>query len=551
MKCLIRFVTRNSAGGVEHHDKIVDAPVITIGRATDQVLHLQDRHARLQHAVIEDRAGAVHISTSALAGVIVNGRSQRDARLSVGDTIEVGANILRVIDPPAGLAFACTFELSTAARSEDRVPDWSAKGARVTELSKRRLSWYAVLLVLVLSFLLPAAGLLHPGLASALRHSFLPDDSLWLAGPVHSKHASTSSDCQNCHAVPFIRVTDGACLECHTANRHVKQPAEAVLGSRRCASCHREHNEPPALIETHQGLCADCHENMPDDSPYEDASDFLDAHPGFRVSLLQPRVEESGETAWDRKHLGLEESRSRDNSNLKFDHAAHLDEEGILTPDGKRVIDCAECHVPEPGGARMKPITMDENCSGCHSLNFDADEPRREVPHGDPEGVLQVLIEYYSARLLGEDVEAGAQRLRRPGHALTRADRDRAAAEARIKAMQIAEDLFERRVCVNCHEVSKTDDKRMPWRVEPVRLTEAFFPHANFSHAAHDVDVASCDSCHGASQSESSHDVLIPGIDRCRDCHGSGSKRRNDSSQIASTCIMCHSFHFAEKGQYP
>ena len=53
MRYLIRFITRNPAGGVEHHDKIIDTPVITMGRATDQVLHLRDRRVRLQHAQIE------------------------------------------------------------------------------------------------------------------------------------------------------------------------------------------------------------------------------------------------------------------------------------------------------------------------------------------------------------------------------------------------------------------------------------------------------------------------------------------------------------------
>ncbi len=550
MKYLIRFISKNPAGGVEHRDKVVDAPVITIGRATDQVLHLKDKRARLQHAVIEDKGDGVHISTSALAGVTVNGRSQRDARLAVGDVIEVGANILRVIDPPSDLDFAVSFELSTEAKSEDLVQDWSAAGSGVRGLSKRKLSWYAALAVLVLAFLIPAAGLLHPTIASVLRKSILPDDGLWLAGPVHSKHASTSTECENCHTNLFTRVKDSACLECHTADRHVNDASVAVLGEQRCATCHLEHNEPPSLIKRHQGLCAGCHKDMSASSPFEDASDFLDAHPRFKVSLLQPSVVENGDTVWNLQHVILSESRQLDRSNLKFDHAIHLDEEGILAPDGRKVVECMDCHVPEPGGARMKPIAMDENCSGCHALTFDADDPGREVPHGDPEGVVQVLIEYYSARLLGDDPDAGPQRLRRPGRALTRADRDKAAAEARVRAMQIAEDLFERRACVNCHEVSESGDEQMPWRVKPVRLTEAFFPHANFSHAAHDTEVTSCNGCHSASTSDSSQDVLIPGIDTCRDCHGSGSARRNSSSQTPSTCIMCHSFHFAKKGQY-
>ncbi|MEQ9561371.1 MAG: hypothetical protein RLN69_02535, partial [Woeseiaceae bacterium] len=77
MRFLVRFITRNSAGGVESHDRVIDAPVVTMGRATDQMLHLQDRRARLQHAQLEEQDGAVRITTAALAGVDINGRSQR------------------------------------------------------------------------------------------------------------------------------------------------------------------------------------------------------------------------------------------------------------------------------------------------------------------------------------------------------------------------------------------------------------------------------------------------------------------------------------------
>lgn len=129
---------------------------------------------------------------------------------------------------------------------------------------------------------------------------------------------------------------------------------------------------------------------------------------------------------------------------------------------------------------------------------------------------------------------------------MTRADRDKVAAEARTEALTIAEDLFERRACVNCHTVTKTEGE-VPWHVEPVVLTESFFPHSNFLHASHDTEVSSCDSCHGATQSELATDLLIPGISVCRDCHGSGESGRNSSAQIPSTCVMCHGFHFESK----
>jgi predicted CXXCH cytochrome family protein len=311
-----------------------------------------------------------------------------------------------------------------------------------------------------------------------------------------------------------------------------------------------EHNEPQQLVNRHQGLCADCHEALPADAALQDAADFQDAHPDFRVSLTVPATTPAGDTEWQVQHVTLRDSLDADRSNLRFDHRIHLDADGVVAPDGRQVLECADCHQPEPGGARMRAISMDEHCSSCHTLSFDADAPARTVPHGDPEGVLQALIEYYSARLLGSDPDAVEQRVRRPGQALSRADRDRAAAEARVQAMTVAEDLFERRACSNCHEVTSTGNAEMPWRVEPVRLTTSFFPHANFSHAAHDSGVTDCDSCHNASASESASDLLIPGIDTCRGCHGSGVARRNAASQIPSTCIMCHSFHFPAKGDY-
>ena len=552
MKTLIRFVTQNAAGGVEHHDKVIDAPAITMGRATDQILHLKDRRARLQHAQIEQQNGETHITTSALAGVTVNGRSQRDARLVVGDVIEVGANILRVIEPPADVEFAITFELSADAKRSDLAADWSAPQPGFGKWSKRRLSWVLVLAIVALALVIPGLSLISPDIAAVMRGSaVLPDDTLWLAGPVHSAHSSTSTECENCHTQVFQRVPDEACMACHTASRHSDEPEFAVLGASRCASCHLEHNEPPQLVKRHQGLCADCHDDLPDSVGLQNASDFLDAHPDFKISLLLPTVLESGETEWAVEHVVLADSATADRSNLKFDHAVHLDGAGIVTPDGRRVVECVECHRTEPGGARMEPISMDQHCSGCHALSFDPDDPTRTVPHGDPPAVVQALVEYYSARLLGSDPDAVEQRLRRPGRALTREDRDRAAAEARVQALEVAEDLFERRACANCHEVTRQDgDAELPWHVQPVRLTTSFFPHANFSHAAHDTEVTSCDGCHSASTSDTSQDVLIPGIETCRDCHGSGNSSRNNSSQAPSACIMCHSFHFEAKGSH-
>jgi len=530
---LIRFISKNAAGGIEARDRQFDTDILTIGRATDQLLQLRDRRARLQHARIEKRGNDYHLTTRAIAGVTINGRSQRDSRLADGDVIEVGANILKVIDAPEGIDLALTFELNGGGNDED-ITDWTSIEPGIGGLSKRRLSWSLLTAVLLGAFLLPL---------------LLGTEQWWLAGPVHSAHSTISEECEACHIKAFERVPDVACVECHEVTRHVQQSQHTVMGVVRCASCHLEHNEPQQLVKQQQSLCTDCHLQLPDDVALQSAGDFLDAHPDFNVSLLLPGATVTDD--WREEHIPLVNAAGQDRSNLKFDHAAHLDADGIVTPDGKRVMECAECHVADTGGARFQPISMDERCSSCHSLAFDPADPTRVVPHGDAEAVVQSLVEYYSARLLGGEPAANGQRLRRPGQSLTRAERDRAAAEARDKALNVAADLFERQACSNCHDVTKTEDDEFPWRVNPVRLTQHFFAHAEFSHAAHDNDAAACDSCHSASDSVSATDVLIPDIDNCRGCHGSGIARRNGGGQITSTCVQCHGFHTDEKGSYP
>ena len=516
MKYLIRFITRNAAGGVEYNDRVIDAPVITIGRATDQTLHLRDKRVRLQHAQLEEKSGTVRLVTNNLSGVTVNGRSQRETPLAVGDVVEIGSNILRVIEAAGDADFALSFELSADASAEHFVADWSKAATGLGGWSKRRLAWFAAVAVLLLAVALPAFDLVSK--------------SMFQAGPLHAVHSTIGTDCSGCHTELFARVQDAACIECHTVGPHVATSEKTVLGDVRCASCHLEHNEPPQLVNQHQSLCADCHANPPDDTLLEIAADFLDSHPEFAASQLTDDAP----------------------SALRFDHAVHLDTAGIVTPDGRRVLECAECHVPEPGGAGMLPITMLDHCSSCHTLAFDPDDPAREVPHGDPAAVVQTLIEYYSARLLGADPDAVEQRVRRPGQELSRADRDRAAAEARVQALDVAADLFERRACTNCHTVTRNDsDAELPWDVVPVTLRGSFLPHANFSHAAHQTEVTSCESCHNAGASSSADDLLIPDIDSCRECHGSGVASRNSADQIPSTCVMCHGFHADDKGSHP
>jgi hypothetical protein len=65
-----------------------------------------------------------------------------------------------------------------------------------------------------------------------------------------------------------------------------------------------------------------------------------------------------------------------------------------------------------------------------------------------------------------------------------------------------------------------------------------WYADARFTHARHTT--VKCEDCHdGAPKSTQSSDVLIPGIDNCRTCHG-GAKAKD---KVATTCIACHDYH--------
>ena len=73
MRALIRFVSRGPGGAALQRDRIFDGDVITLGRATDQVINLKDRRVELEHARIVRVGGRCLVSSRALTGVLVNG----------------------------------------------------------------------------------------------------------------------------------------------------------------------------------------------------------------------------------------------------------------------------------------------------------------------------------------------------------------------------------------------------------------------------------------------------------------------------------------------
>jgi predicted CXXCH cytochrome family protein len=567
MRAVIRFLSRGHAGAVEQRDRVFEGDALTIGRATDQVLHLKDPRVGLQHARILRSGDRIVISVSAVSGVLVNGAVRRDAEIRPGDVVQVGSNTLKFVAPPAGFDVAFTFELDAAARAAEAVRKRPQLDIANTRLNRRVASWVLFITIAALGLLVPLLAVRSPDARPTLAATFLPSDRAWSPGPLHSVHQNLASRCETCHEQPFVRVRSTACLECHASSvhRHVGMEVSVErLDSTRCAKCHAEHNEPATLVRADAGLCVGCHgrlEQVTEESGVTARiSDFVREHPEFRVSLLAPRGGSDAISEWDVQRETLGTAGFCERSRLKFPHDTHLDPKGIKAADRTVVMKCADCHVPEAGGRRMQPVRMEEHCQSCHRLDFEPADPERQVPHGAVARVVQTLNEYYSARYLEgyPDPLATARperRAARPGVQLSPVERARLLAAASDKASRVARDLIERRTCQDCHVVEVAphpDPLLLPlpragegtrWRVLPVLLTTEWMPKAHFDHARHATTLSGCDSCHEARKSHEASDVLMPRIAACRECHGGTDGVHTADNRVASTCMLCHSFH--------
>jgi predicted CXXCH cytochrome family protein len=538
MRALIRFMRRGPAGAVEQKDKLYDGEALTLGRSTDQVVQFKDRRVALAHAQIVMRGGQPVLISRVPGGVLVNGIPQREARLRAGDAISIGANLLRILTPGDGCDLAFSFELDPEARSDELVAELPR--LRLVELGhgKRRWSWLLFVGVLLLSLVIPTAGVRSPAVRDTLRSSLLPDDHFWSPGRLSRVHETLDTKCEACHEKPFQRVRNEACLECHQTSLHrhtgpeplqagvvqaVSRPV-AALESARCASCHSEHHEPAALLREDPAVCVQCHQDLKVVAPWAETpagiTDFAADHPDFELPV-------------------------REKPGFRFSHKAHLQEGGVRSPLGDTVLACADCHTPEPGGARFLPLRMERDCGGCHLLDFDPAYPERTVPHGDAAAVTEFLVDYYSRRFLESyaDPLAASVTARRAGPKPSPAERERLLRQARDKADAVTRDLFDRRSCAECHEVKGGEATAGNRDVQPVDVRSAWLPAAAFSHAAHSTALTSCETCHDASNSELATDVLMPDIKTCRDCHAGGVVRETPTGRVTSTCVLCHGFH--------
>ncbi len=533
---LRRRIRPNPASNqVEYRQVVLKTRRLTIGRAADCQVQIDHPEVSSRHAIVRSVLGRLRVQAIGAGTVMVNGKRCRNTRLRTGDVMTFGVArltveqqradgviVLRLNDPHA---------LST--KKIEAANDLSLKDAG---LNPRRWSWLLVTGLLAIGFLSPFAGAVLSPFRAALRAApLVPSDALWLPGPLHDRHRAVGDDCNVCHTKPFERVATAACVNCHRAVQHhvaAKSPDALLFAGSRCTDCHLEHDAQKSLIDRSPVGCVACHADLKSLKPetrLRNVNDFSRTHPDFELS-----------------------ADARQESNLIFSHKVHLDSKGIDSPKGRQTLSCNSCHQPDAGGRFMQPVRMEAHCSGCHTLQFDEGDPSATVPHGDLPRMFKALEEHFSRAFLdpapGRTVSKGAPR--RPGgeqKILTQDEQRRALAWADSQSMATARELLEKRVCVECHKITRDPLRAQGpehWRVEPVRLTEHWFPRARFSHAAHRT--SACSTCHEHVEGDDDSAIIeMPRVSVCRNCHGDDDRRK-----VATGCIMCHDFHLAGRGPF-
>ena len=552
MKLVIISVTRNRKGQPVRAARTIEGESFAVGRGTRCAVYLPDARVALEHATIYRAEGAIRLSAVGSATLLVDGRPDPEAILTPGLRVEVGPYALTVETPPPGADLAIAIELLRPLPDDlAEIKKRSRLSLTATGLAKRAPAWILALTVLVLFLAIPIINASMPTLrAMTARLGVTPDQS-WTPGTLASGHEGFGHDCSKCHELPFVRVRDRACLGCHQ-----KIPGHAptakleaeLFGGTRCASCHADHKGDDGLVRTDVGLCADCHRDLKRRVPetkLADASDFARAHPDFKVTLWRgPGPDDIVRVKQTDKADLVEQSH------VKFPHDVHL-KQSIRGGKGRVTLTCRSCHAPDTSGRSFEPVVMKTHCIECHTLEFEPAVTTRQVPHGSVDDVMVTMQEFYANIVLNavpvDTIDTGDIRraIPKPGAGpLTEEQRQRALAFARSKAEKVAQDLFEARVCIVCHEVVRkpvTTGKpgSFTFDVAKVHLATTFLPKSRFDHEKHRT--YKCEECHDAvATSKSSADVAVPPIATCRKCHAGAEP---EASKVESTCVSCHGFH--------
>lgn len=543
-------------------------PQLSLGRASTNDIHLPDLALEPDHARIEqvdDRS--IRIRATGTLGFDVDGRTTRSAEIDTtkGAELRFGGHRLTVSaeDGATILTIRRVDAVSQASEEKEEARVFSLIGL----LPGKRLTAWALALAILIGFLaVPIYSYATRPAADTRNIYSVKGDAAWSSGPLSQAHHALEGKCETCHQKAFVSVRDSACQTCHTSV-HDHAPAERIAMARAapgiggkflnlvaasfgkppegaCVDCHREHEGAGPMQPAPQAFCTDCHGTLKDrlkDTKLANASDFGTAHPQFSA-LVQ--YQPGNQPRFVRASL---DAKPMDDSGLKFPHDIHLSRTGGVARMARTLgtdkgygdaLACKDCHRPTADGVRFLPVDMERDCQSCHSLAFETiGGTVRTLRHGQPDQVIADLRAYYRSTGPSAPPALGGMARRRPGdyaqgrvyHAYFGA-----AAARPSRADDAIRAVFSKGgACYDCHIITNNGS----WQVTPVRQSMRYMMNGWFDHKAHSTQT--CESCHAAPKSHDARQLLLPGIDNCRTCHG-GEKSQAD---VPSGCAMCHSYH--------
>ena len=517
-------------------DRALELSTLRIGNAPDQDLQLVGVGILANHAELSGGGKGARISCRRGASVSVNGTEGKKFDLKAGDVIEFGGYRIELVAPPAG--FDQGLVVSRTSASEPIAFEQAYQtDLSQTRLAPRALAWILTLAVVAISVVIPLAYHFLSKTDSTMQNTQLSwpvSDTAWSSGPLHDAHASLGNSCNACHVKLFQKVTSESCQTCHQDTQdHIIAVASnehlPIDMNGRCASCHREHNEPVStLVITSNGLCTDCHtrhELQNDAATLAQVNDFgKESHPAFTVSLISAPEAGSYDSTDVWPVLRLPMTEAKENSQLKFNHEVHYDTSKVTLNQGD-TLTCAHCHEPSVDGEHFEEIKFEQNCanSGCHELELD---PRNRLPHGQPD-VTVAAIEGYYLRKFGNPDKTNSttivERRRRLDQSNDVGEKCTGSAYecARELAARKIEQQFTTTGCVTCHTINDVGGDALDrYQIAVVKLNDDYHPSARFDHLAHGVLVepgssdavigdASCVYCHAAPTSSEKHRFIV------------------------------------------
>jgi hypothetical protein len=277
----------------------------------------------------------------------------------------------------------------------------------------RRMMW--------LVSLLSAAS----GLSAILWNARFGQPEIYNGGSLSQSHQMFENRCEACHrpwAGPLDRLlsfgraadatsaADEQCQACHAGAGHFFNggselgweqkavPANLSQGHfQSCASCHREHQGEVELRQIAGESCVGCHSDIPAarlkasqlesltfQRGGEQSISNLESHPDFALHQLVgsdvgaadvvPPAHGARSVLEYFQRGGEQEARWQDRGRLRFNHALHLRDSGVMDARGmthKLRDNCTSCHEPTEDGRYMQPIRYENHCASCHPLVFD------------------------------------------------------------------------------------------------------------------------------------------------------------------------------------